>query len=168
MSSDGLDELLARALTCFHAELVGTGWWGREREGIGLFVFGHLLPLVGRPPLLHPTQIGIEVAVPQLSRPGAKAQVNKDLVLWSEPRQTCWDASGRPVVAPRAVLEWKCGARELAGRDLEWLVAFSRLHQGFTGFSVCFRAAGAASAVSAVRCEEGRSHEWLELEGEGD
>jgi hypothetical protein len=85
MTIDKLDKLIRTALTEFAADLSSRKWHGRENELVNLFTFGHLLRL-GCPPRgnLDPTQIGIEVAVPQLPYWGKnpKRDVRKDLVIW--------------------------------------------------------------------------------------
>ncbi|MGD1996311.1 MAG: hypothetical protein PVH62_06025 [Anaerolineae bacterium] len=62
-----LDEIVQRSLAEFVEDVFSTGWLGREREAISLFVLGYLSGFCKPGSLLRdPTQIGIEVAVPQL------------------------------------------------------------------------------------------------------
>lgn len=62
-----LDAVIRESLIEFAGFVAQTGWWGREREAVSLFAFGHLVPRCrGTSPLKHPTQIGIDVAVQQV------------------------------------------------------------------------------------------------------
>lgn len=64
-----IDDLIRSTLSSLTDELSTVEWTGRrEREVISLFCFGHLLRECRPGAFLHdPTQIGIEVAVPQVS-----------------------------------------------------------------------------------------------------
>jgi hypothetical protein len=63
-----LDAVVRESLVSLAAELGGGFWKGqREREVVSLFCFGHLLPRCKPGLVLHdPTQLSIEVAVPQI------------------------------------------------------------------------------------------------------
>lgn len=111
-------------------------------------MFGHLLPLCDESgPISHPTQIGIEVAVPQLKKPRAKSYVCKDVVIWRRPKGTAWapDGSGREY--PQCVVEFKSingnDAKTAEKRkrtehrsDMDWLGRTSKLAAGFVGYAV--------------------------------
>lgn len=129
------------------------GWYGREREMVSLFCFRHLLPHCQPGTVLHDAaQIGIEVAVPQLSgevlhRLKCKRDVCKDVVIWAEPKLTVWDCDLKPCREPLSVMEWKVinqrdgKKRQDAkmtehGKDKEWLLEKSRRAFGVTGYAV--------------------------------
>src|SRR5207247_8373517 len=65
-STFGLDRVIRESLFSFVDEVAGKAWWGKEREAVSLFAFGHLLPHCTRgSALFDPGQIGIEVRVKQ-------------------------------------------------------------------------------------------------------
>jgi len=110
---------------------------------VSRFCFGPLLEQV-RPGswLADATQIGIEVAIPQVAdqlrlsgRTRSKAQVCKDIVIWPRPGMHCWNASGRPEVRPSVVIEWKHEADPTA-LDIPWLERFSKPLHPFVGYAV--------------------------------
>jgi hypothetical protein len=161
-----LDELIRESLTAFAADL-GDRWTGRrEREAVSLFAFGYLLPRV-RPDgfLRDPTQIGIEVPVPQLPADASerrKNQVCKDLVLWPEPRMTCWGPEGTASVAPRAILEWKFNEPAVHPPDVQWLTAFSARYPGFVGYAVTADQQERNFRLSCTRVTGGKAEsDWL-------
>jgi hypothetical protein len=141
-----------------------SNWRGRERELISLFAFGYLQRhCKPRTVLRDPTQIGIEVAVPQLPRRGAKAVVCKDLVIWPKPAMTVWDADRKPSHDPLAILEWKVGQKKGRPADIDWLSAYSAHRPDFVGFSV-FCALGPPVVLDVALVRLGQvSHGWLPL-----
>ena len=171
----GLDDIIRRALSSFAAEALDGSWNGRrEREAVSLFVFGHLLRHVGPSSFLHdPTQIGIEVPVPQVvietnesnARGSArKLQVCKDVVIWPRPRMTCWDSEGKATVAPAAILEWKFNFPYNYHPDLVWLKEFSIVYPGFIGYSVTANPPGRDFKLSCIRIADGDGEVWLILD----
>lgn len=106
-----LERQLRPAFDQFAVELHEDAPFARENELVSLFAFGPLLRAIGpSAALFDPRQIGLEVAVPQLlRRPGGKAMVRKDLVIWRRPGQTAWTSTGAIGDSPLAVLEWKGG-----------------------------------------------------------
>src|SRR5256885_13281345 len=86
--------------------------------------------------LEHASQIGIEVAVPQLRGAKRKRQVCKDLVIWPRPMMTCWNKDGAPVIHPLAVLQWKTGTAPVANDDFRWLSGYSRRNPGVAAYAV--------------------------------
>jgi hypothetical protein len=109
MRFDELDEIVLAALRDVQVFLRQSAWRGRENELVSLFAFGHLLRLGCRPKgPLEPTQIAIEVAVPQVSGWSSrqKAVVRKDLVVWRAPAMTAWTEAPIAQDPVLAVLEW--------------------------------------------------------------
>jgi hypothetical protein len=95
---DRLDLLIRNTLIDFVEFVQRTGWYGREHEAVSLYTFGFLAPKCDPNSLFRdPTQIGIDVAVRQLSGPRRKALVCNDLIIWPEPGGTCWDRPGHPL-----------------------------------------------------------------------
>jgi len=148
-------------------------WTGRrEREVVSYFAFRYLVPACKAGDFLHtPTQIAIEVAVPQLDprtvksltkRATAKTQVCKDLVIWPRPGMTCWDLEGHPTVYPSAILEWKFGGRTLFEFDMQWLQEYSKVVDGFVGYAIQVDPKQRDFTLAAARAEGGMLDEcWL-------
>lgn len=143
-----IDAIVAQSLQSLARELSGGAWKGRrEREVVSLFCFGHLLSHCRPASLLYdPAQLAIEVAVPQIpgqqgltGKPGNKTQVCKDIVIWPQPRMTCWDDHGKATVRPLSVTEWKHNEKAVSTYDMSWLCAFSSEHPEFIGDAVCTR-----------------------------
>lgn len=160
-----LDVLIRDSLTEFVESVSASSWRGREREAVSLFAFGHLVPRCGPGSILEsPTQIGIEVAVPQHPGARAKRQVCKDLVLWPCSAMTCWDERGRPTRRPIAILEWKTQGRMAAAFDVEWLTRFSQTASSFVGYSLRFDRTARAFRLSCTRIHAGNvTPDWLRL-----
>lgn len=136
-----IDGLICRSLTAFAADVLsrGSSWRGRERENISLYAFGYLIQQCEPGGVLHdPTQLGIEVAVPQFRGAGKKPQVCKDLVIWPTPRMTVWYDAGSPANRPLSILQWKAGEAPDSDVDIVWLKRFSRGADSFVGYSICF------------------------------
>ena len=140
-----IDSVIRPSLSSLVADFSANNWTGRrEREVVSLYCFGHLLRECRTDGLIHdPTQIGIEVPVPQvtgqLGRTGKstrKGQVCKDVVIWPRPRMTCWDSEGKPTVRPISVVEWKHNEGVISGYDVDWLREFSATAEDFVGYAV--------------------------------
>lgn len=170
-----LDRVVRESLEGLVSYVFGGLWTGRrEREVVSLYAIGYLIPSC-RPGsfLSDPTQIGIEVAVPQIEREthsrmsgraGAKAQVCKDVVIWPTPRLTCWDATGRPTVYPSAVMEWKFGESRISSWDTGWLQEYSSGVQEFVGYAACLDRQARSFRFSCSRFYRGnREDRWLEI-----
>ena len=155
-----IDSIVGRSLTSLARELSGGEWKGRrEREVVSLFCFGHLVGQCTPGGVLHdPAQISIEVAVPQIpgqpdltGKARSKAQVCKDIVIWPRPRMVCWDAQGKPTVAPLSVIEWKHNQGEVSGYDLEWLCEFSARTAEYVGYAVSTNLPSQGFTLSCTR-----------------
>ena len=145
-----LDETILEALSACAAFLEAGEWRGRENELVNLFALGFLMPRICPPGgNLDPTQIGIEVAVPQVAEPGKRrtADVRKDLVLWRAPRTTNWTPSVPSESRVLAVMEWKSlnntGIAERTPAkhrthesDIRWLQAATSLDTAMNGYAV--------------------------------
>lgn len=170
-----LDEIVRRSLSSFAADALNASWTGRrEREAVSLYVFGHLLQQVNASGFLRdPTQIGVEFPVPQIDsntgtaisgRRGTKRQVCKDVVIWPQPRMTCWDEDGNPTVAPAAIIEWKFSSATVHAPDVTWLEAFSSAHPSFIGYALTANPPGSVFRLSCTCVTGGRAQpEWLHI-----
>lgn len=106
-TSSLVDRLIAECLRDLAVDPHVLRWRAKERNWVNYFASEYLIPRVGTTQFLtKPSQITIEVAIPQ--PPGyQKATVCRDLVIWAEPGQTCWDSAWRPRLHPLAIVEWK-------------------------------------------------------------
>jgi hypothetical protein len=169
------DAIIRASLESFVADVCESRWTGRrEREAVSLYVIGHLAPRarIGTA-LRDATQIAIEGAVPQLDASAGKAagvsvdpkdQVCKDVVLWSEPRMTCWSRNERPFYSPAVVMQWKWNERDNAV-DVRWLLEFSARRRGFTGYAVFATRDGGTLRLRCSRIRHGTViRDWLVLE----
>ena len=139
------------------------GWFGREREVVSRYVFGHLLRYCKEGHVLHdPTQIVFESAVPQIPGPNRKALVCKDVVIWPEPGMTCWDEERKPVRYPLAIIEWKANKTRVSRYDVDWLRAFSQDLDDFVGYAVCLDLEQRRFKLSCTRVYRGKAEAgWL-------
>ena len=165
-----LDKLLREALTEFTKDVFATGWHGREREAISMFVLGYLINQV-RPEssLRDRTQIGIEVAVPSYKKLNPKGRVNKDLVIWPVGGMTLWNAKWKETNTPLAVLEWKVyrnihQTADLASVDLGWLIRWTKAFPQVIGYAVALDLAQPQFRLRVARAEKGIvQREWLQI-----
>ena len=170
-----IDCFVKASLTTLADELAGKSWTGRrEREMVSLFCFGHLVRHC-RPGnfLADPAQIAIEVAVPQVSAQQAlsgsdasKLQVCKDIVIWPQPRMTCWDPDGNPTIRPSSIIEWKHGQKdtEVSDDNVRWLCEFSAKSDDFVGYALCSNWPGRGARLSCTRVFRGDAQpRWLHI-----
>jgi hypothetical protein len=166
-----IETTLREALIAYATDLnTCAPWYGKENDCVNRFALGFLLPRgTAASVLRHPTQLGIEVGVPQPPGIGSKAAARKDLVIWPEPWMSCWDSAGKPVARPVAILEWKVvhGRRLARGtsHDRDWLAAFARWQSGFVGLSVHLMARPATKPQLVVARFRGNDYDpgWLRL-----
>lgn len=126
-------------------------WYGRENELVNLFAHRCLIP-----DLVPPGKIGIEVAVKQLPRPGRKALVRKDLVIWPEADQTVW-VKDNPTNDPAVIVEFKVNDERKCARDIDWLCDYTTMFPTVLGYSVCgFVSRAQPRAVKFLRISRGR------------
>lgn len=171
LADNELDALIRSTLTAFTDSIFASGWRGREREAVSLYAAGFLQPLCNPGgPLRDPTQVAIEVTVPPAPGHNPKGRVNKDLVLWPEPRMTVWDSDWKVKNVPLAILEWKVfrsgmrGAPAVSTYDLEWLKSFSGAHPQFVGYAVTVNLVGRPFRMRVARCYGGAAQlDWLNL-----
>ena len=137
-----IDRFLDEALESFAAWLKDhTEWRGKESECVNLFAHQFLFEKMERGAAIESaTQVGIEVALKQPER-YVRRSSNKDLVIWSKPRQTTWSADWEPVHSPKAVIEWKVYRQRFPRRrfdrhDEEWIEAYTEEHVGVLGYVV--------------------------------
>jgi hypothetical protein len=132
--------LVDEALKSFAEDLRVSSWRGKENDCINRFAHGHLLSHCGTGVLRHPTQVGIEVGVPQPPGVGTRGAARKDLVIWPEPWMCTWNSEWKPVHIPTVVMEWKiCHAKKrLTGHkhDQKWIKAFAEWQPAVLGLTV--------------------------------
>ena len=134
------DSLLKEAFSSFGEDLAASGWRGKENDCVNRFALGHLLPRCGTSVLRHPTQIGIEVGVPQPPGVGIKGAARKDLVIWPEPWMSTWSEAWLPIHLPAVVMEWKLchAAKPLIGlrHCTDWVRSFAEWQPRALGLTV--------------------------------
>jgi hypothetical protein len=163
------DESIRSALTAFADEELDGSWNGkREREAVSLFSFGSLVHEVSPEGDLYDSkQIGLEVPVPQVTAEGEDAkrkknQVCKDVVIWPNPRMTCWDTCDNPTVPPAVVIEWKFDRASIYDYDVTWLESFTKKYPDCTGYAVTANQPSTRFSLSCTRIADGqRKPEWL-------
>jgi hypothetical protein len=162
-----LDEIIRISLGSLGHDLRGEHWKGRrEREVVSLYCFGHLLRCCRAGAVLHdPTQITIEVAVPQVGAgQRRKDQVCKDIVLWPAARMVTWDDAGIASVNPLSVIEWKHNEPAVYEHDVQWLTQFSESRPNFVGYAVCSNRPARGFVLSCTRVALGeRQDRWFHL-----
>jgi hypothetical protein len=158
-----MDQLIVKSLRAFIRCVQETNWHGRENEAVNLFALGFLLKGVLAGAKLHPTQIGIEVAVADAAKKGKNAQVRKDLVIWPEEGMNRWYPGGSPQNKPMVIMEWKVqrpGVRKPRGaeHDLAWLKSYSvkSARPGFIGYCVYLDLATQPAGVMVTRVAKGK------------
>jgi hypothetical protein len=158
-----IDEIIRRSLRNFFHDILDQRWWGKEREAVNLYAFGHLLTCCrSRSVLEYPAQIGIEVRVPRPKYFGSKREVCKDLVIWPKPAMTCWNQQRKATNYPLAVMEWKVNERGISAYDLKWLRAFTGTWPQSTGYAVGLELEADNSRLQCVRISNSRADkEWL-------
>lgn len=159
------------ALERFADNFLDGSWNGqREHEAVSAFAFGPLLQEIDSNGLLNDSlQIGMEFTVPQVTRPGEssdgkKNQVFKDLVIWDEPRMTCWDSQDNPTIFPAAIIEWKYLKNSISEYDVDWLKAFTTEYPDCIGYAVTANQPKAEFRLSCTRISNGQEQpEWLHI-----
>lgn len=105
-----LDQILQKSFKDFTALVIKEDLIGREQEMKSFYCSNILLPLCSQNSVLKQySQIVLEGAVPQVKPTEGykKGQVNFDMLIWEKPNQVCFDATGKPIRFPLAILEWK-------------------------------------------------------------
>ncbi|MBZ5678920.1 MAG: hypothetical protein LAO24_02315 [Acidobacteriia bacterium] len=175
MQISELDSIVEQSLRSFYSEICSLGWCGREREMVSLFALGHLAQHCYPNGPLRLTQMGIEVAVPQLPGERKKKDVCKDLVIWPEDKMTCWNDKFDLCREPMAVLEWKANyvknSRDHAKNrrehesDIQWLRDTSNriVACDFVGYAVLIESACSPKELTCVRICRGKDERWIKI-----
>lgn len=162
----GIDSIIRRSLTSFTESVFDSNWFGKEREAVSLYAFGHLLPLCRPDSVLYdPTQIGIEVRVPSPDGESYKnAETMKDLIVWPEPEWTCWDENGQSTRVPLTLVEWKVGETGISDYDVGWLQDFTSENPSCIGCALSVDLLERNFRLTCTRIEAGDPDpEWLAL-----
>ncbi|HEX8174073.1 MAG TPA: hypothetical protein VF543_03020 [Pyrinomonadaceae bacterium] len=171
-----IDRIVQASLVEFVEDVFRSFWNGREREAVSLYVLGYLQKQCGEDKLLRePTQIGIEAAVPSSPKLNSKGRVCKDLVLWREPKMTCWNERWEAVNPPLSIMEWKVfrlpsSKAQVYPQDVAWLKSYATLFPSmfvghpFVGYAVALDLLQRNFRLSVTRVESGEAWDkWLEL-----
>jgi hypothetical protein len=132
-----MQEILNTAFKDLDNFISDSDWYGRENEVVNIFAHKFLLKYIGNSPLTSLDQIGIEVAVKQLSAENGKELVRKDLVIWKEGDTSVWNRRGEIVNNPLAIIEWKVNDISKCEYDIAWLSEYKKVYPEVLGYSVC-------------------------------
>ncbi len=158
-----IEVIAKRTLIAFTEHVDGTHWYGKEREMVSYYAFGFLLKECRAGSVLFdPAQIAIESRVQQIDLPGRKHQVCKDLCIWSEPGQTCWDEERKSTIAPLMIMEWKDNTSKISAYDQQWLQQYSLHREVFIGLCVSLDLRSEAVRLNSTIARNGISTaDWL-------
>lgn len=164
-----IDDTVETSLRALAADPHVHAWRAKERNWVNYFAHHHLLKQChAAGPLIHPSQIGIEVAVPQPAG-YVKSTVSRDLVLWAECGATCWDDDWEPSNHPLAIMEWKVhrpGRRNPKVRhERAWLRAYCAWQPTVLAYAI---EVDGRKTVATLSCTKfvgtTETPAWLELE----
>ena len=161
MSRKRIDFFLNDKLTEFAHWLKTNKWQGKERDTVNAFAHGFIIPAIEEgAAITHPAQVTIEVPLRQVFE-GGRLSAGRDLVIWSKPFQTAWDANWQPSHAPRVILEWKVYRHRLPRevfdtKDTAWLEEYTRQEQKTFGYTITVDMTGEIPVVHWRICRRGR------------
>jgi hypothetical protein len=165
-----VDEFVTAAATEFVQDVFAEPYWrGREHEAVSHFALFLQRQCREQRVLHNPAQIVIGGCVPGVPELNPKGRVNKDMVLWPQPRMSCWNADWIVANIPMAVLEWKVFrlpklTPKMSAYDLHWLQHFSRHRPDFVGYAVALDLRARKWRLRVDRVQNGSTHEeWLRL-----
>ena len=162
-----IDSIVAASLHAFAADPHVRALRAKERNWVNYFAHCHLLEHCQAPgPLSHPSQIGIEVAVPQPAG-CEKLTVSRDLVLWAERGATCWSDGWEQCNHPLAILEWKRPGRRNTKVNSEraWLRTYCAWRPTVLGYAIEVDACVSVPTLTCARyLGTIEVPTWLELE----
>ena|SRR5688572_4418134 len=145
-----LDRIVGSSLRQLAADTHVRSWCAKENDWVNYFAHRYLMGQVSkRGPLKEPTQICIEVSVPQPSNRLAydRPSVRRDLVIWSECGQTafdgdCFKANWSPCKHPLAILEWTVHrpghkkSRAIFEKERQWLRDYCKENPSVLGYAI--------------------------------
>lgn len=164
-----IDYIVEASLRALAADPHVHAWRAKERNWVNYFAHRHLLEhCKAAGPLSHPSQIGIEVAVPQPAG-YEKLTVSRDLVLWAECGATCWNDAWEPCNHPLAILEWKVhrpGHRNAkVSHERAWLRAYCAWQPTVLGYAIEVDGCSSVATLSCARfLGTTETPAWLQLE----
>jgi len=158
-----MDELLRTTLTAFARAILGTPWFGKEREAVSYYAFGFLAKACKPNTWLYdPGQLTIEGRIPG-TRSHSKKQVCKDLVIWRAPGTNCWDGPNKAVHVPLAIIEWKADSDTFYEEDITKMQEYTTSYPGLLGIVVTFNAKKKTVLRAAKVLNGVVERDWLEV-----
>ena len=125
-------EIIESSLGELNSFLQDSEWFGRENEVVSLYAHEFLPRRLKEGSVFTSlSQIGIEVAVPQVTG-NVKKYVRKDMVIWNKPMGTIWTER-----SPAVIVEWKVNRLKNCEKDIQWLKLFTTRYPETLGYSVC-------------------------------
>src|SRR5215211_258366 len=138
-----LDQIIKRSLRKLAEDAHVRSWCAKEHDWVSYFAHHYLLVECSPGgPLKKPGQIGIDVAVPQPPglRVNQKQSVGRDLVIWPNCGDTCFDVDWKASKHPLAILEWKVHRPKHPNRKVEaernWLRAYCKWQPSVIGYAI--------------------------------
>ncbi|HXI12319.1 MAG TPA: hypothetical protein VNM92_06705 [Thermoanaerobaculia bacterium] len=163
------DIIIADSLRDFASEMPSRGWFGKEHDWVNRYAHGYLLKhCTPDGPLREAAQIAIEVGVPQ--PPGYSAvAARRDLTIWPEAGQSCWDCDWKAVHHPLVVMEWKVHRPGRRNKEVKheraWLRAYTAWRTDTVAYSVEADLTAARHQLTSNRFVNGiEQSNWLSFE----
>jgi hypothetical protein len=147
-----IDSVIKDSLTKLARDPHVRQWKAKEHNWVSYFTLKYVLEHCGPGRVIgDPTQIGIEVGVPQPTEMKyEKSSVRRDLVIWPEGGMTCWkegpDRKWESSCHPLAIVEWKVHRPGFKNRD-----TLSTNVNGSNATAVCIRPLSLMPSRSTVR-----------------
>jgi len=170
MTTVPFDELIVQSLSLFAADMLDSDWCGKEPGWVSLFTFNYLLAQCSPTgPLQEPGQLGVEIDVGQ--PPGYKSvSVRRNIVIWPQPRMSCWGKEWKPQHHPLAILEWKvyrtARRNNEKPREWEWLRDYSRWQSHSVAYAIEIDIYSSPATLMCCRFHAGSEQpDWLHFNG---
>jgi len=158
-----IERTIEHSLSLFAKDILGSTWFGKEREAVSYYAFGFLAKACAPNTLLYdPGQLAIEGRIPG-TRSHSKKQVCKDLVIWPTPGANCWEGPNEAVHAPLAIIEWKANSSTFYEEDITKMVEYTTSYPGLLGIVVTFDAKKKGVLRAAKVLNGVVEREWLEV-----
>jgi len=173
MNNTELDNLITTSLTTFAADLLDSGWCGKEHDWVNRYAFNYLLKLCSPTSIFRePGQLGIEVQVGQPPGYYSKPAACRDIVLWPQSGMSCWGEDWQPIFHPLAILEWKVHRPRRRNREQpherEWLRHYTDWQKAPVAYAVEVDLGCSPSTLTCCRYHAGTEQAgWLRFKGRG-
>jgi len=150
-----LDQIIEISLQELSSDEHVRKWYAKERDWVSYYTHRFLLRHVSASgPIRDPAQVGIEVAVAQPAG-FPKKSVCRDLVIWNNAGDTCWDSHFLPTHQPMAILEWKVHRPKRKNRKVDhernWLRKYCAEYPQVAGYAIEVDGRLSVTSISCTR-----------------